>query len=201
MARIVMLLILIREFYKVPFNCKLSLKPFQSLLFTSGTYLNLFLLNIVPLILEVNTVDYYMHSRLAMIVGMSGSFGSLLYQRKVNNYRLNFIRGLNALTMVSILMIGSVFLYVYDYEFIYSFYIGQILSVIVGPIHFDYYKNGSGRVLVTGVLFGFIFAVILAVQSVSGLLYAGLVFSSGMVADNLWALYMYRNLDRRSQEI
>lgn len=200
-AEIIMILFIALQFLDVPFNCKLSLKPLQSLIFTSGTYLNLFLLNIVPLILEVSTEDYYWHSRLAMLVGMSGSFGSLLYQRKKNNFSLNYIRALNTITILILLFIGLVLLNIYSFELIFTFYLGQIFSVLVGPIHYDFYKAGKGYMLLIGVILGFVLAAIMAFHKSTGLLYAGIVFSSGMVVDNLWALLNYKKVDRRLRKI
>lgn len=157
----------------------------------SNTIVSLLVSNVLPLVLLLDVESFYVYSRATGIVGMSSTYGNLLFQKVDNSRSLEFIRKISLIQLPIFLGFGMAYVVMNNREFVWTFFIAAIVNVVTGPIQIALLRmRKASKILQASMASILLFAIILVLKPRS-ILYVGLAFSSIVLLENLLSYIFY----------
>lgn len=157
----------------------------------SNTIVSLLVSNILPLFLLLDVESFYVYSRAAGIVGMSSTYGNLLYQKVDNNRSLKSICKISLYQLPVFLGFGVTYVVINNLEFIWTFFISAIVNVLTGPVQIALLRmKKANKILQASIASILLFGIILLIRP-TAMLFIGLSFSSVVLLENILSYIFY----------
>ena len=170
----------------------LNLRPLSSGLGTmSNTIVSLIVSNVLPLVLLIDMESFYVYSRATGIVGMSSTYGNLLYQKADNSSSIETIRKISLFQLPVFLVFGVIYVVINGRELVWTFFIAAIVNVLTGPIQIDLLRMKKSRKILQSSMASISLFTIILVLKPTSILYVGLAFSSIVLLENLLSYIFY----------
>ena len=157
----------------------------------SNTVVSLLVANVLPLVLAVDMENFFIYSRAAGIVGMSSTYGNLLYQKEANTRPLKYIRKISLAQLPIFLLLGVTYVAINNVDLVWTFFIASIVNVITGPIQIDLLRMKNSVKILQSSVASILLFIVISIVRIESVIYVGLAFSSIMVLENLLSYIFY----------
>ena len=160
----------------------------------SNTIVSLLVSNVLPLVLLLDVESFYVYSRATGIVGMSSTYGNLLFQKVDNIRSLEVIRKISLIQLPIFFGLGMAYVVMNNRAFVWTFFIAAIVNVVTGPIQIALLRMRKASKILQASMASILLFAIICVLKPTSILYVGLAFSSIVLLENLLSYIFYERV-------
>ena len=160
----------------------------------SNTIVSLLVSNVLPLVLLLDVESFYVYSRATGIVGMSSTYGNLLFQKVDNIRSLEVIRKISLIQLPIFFGLGMAYVVMNNRAFVWTFFIAAIVNVVTGPLQIALLRMRKASKILQASMASILLFAIICVLKPTSILYVGLAFSSIVLLENLLSYIFYERV-------